>query len=397
MKISFKKKIFVGVAVLIFITGIFYAGLKVGSVIPQQAGFVSAEEEGEADLSLFWEIVSILRQKHVDGGELTNEKVIEGAIKGVIGQLDDPYTSFLMPADARKFNEDLSGVFGGIGAEISIKEDQLIIVSPLKGNPAETVGLKPNDKVLKVDDRSTEGIDIDEAVKIIRGEPGTIVTLLIMREGWNEPRDFKILRAIVVIPTLDWEMKEGQIAYFRIYNFNANLTSAFTSSAIKTLLYRPKGIIIDLRNNPGGFLEVSTDITGWFVKRGNVILREKFSSEDERYIISSGNGALSYIPTVVLVNEGSASASEILAGALRDLRDVKIVGMKTFGKGSVQELQNLDNGSIIKFSIAEWLTPNGTSINKEGITPDFEIKITEEDLEEGRDPQLEKAMELLKK
>lgn len=390
-----KKKIFAFVlAAVIFAGGLFYAGFEAGSLRTIPADYAQAETPKQQDFSLFWDVISLVRERHVEGDKLTDEQILFGAIKGALSELEDPYTSFLSPDESEQFNEDLSGVFGGIGAEIGVRDDQLTIIAPLKGNPAEKVGLKAGDKILKIDATSTIGMEIDAAIKLIRGEPGTVVKLLIMREGLKEAKEFPVTRAIVNVPTLDWEMK-GNIAYFKLYNFNANLMPAWTVAATKALLKSPKGIIIDVRDNPGGFLDISTNIGGWFVKRGNVLVREKFHSGDEERIYSNGNEAFAQIPVVVIVNQGSASASEILAGALKDLRDATIVGEKTFGKGSVQEVQDIGDGAMIKVSIAEWLTPFGRSINKKGIEPDVTVKLTEENIKKKQDPQLDKALQIL--
>lgn len=393
-KIYINKKIILALfSVFIIAAGIFYAGFQFASF--SSSNSVRAETPLTADMASFWDVVSILKKKHIEGEKLTEQKIIEGAIKGAVSELGDPYTTYMGPDDAQKFSEDLSGVFGGIGAEIGIRNDILTIIAPLKGNPAEKVGLKSGDKILKINDHMTADMSVEEAVKIIRGEPGTNVTLLISREGLTVAKEYKVTRAIVNVPTLDWEMKSGGIAYFRIYNFNANLSAAWGNAAVQVLTKSPKGIIVDVRNNPGGFLDISTNILEWFVPRGEILVQEKFGSGQTEQILSNGNGAFSKIPVIVLINEGSASASEILAGALRDLRGAKIVGIKSFGKGSVQEVQNLDDGSIVKISIAEWLTPNGSSINKKGITPTNEVKLTETDLAEKKDPQLQKAIELI--
>lgn len=392
-----KKVLSLVLAAIIFGGGIFYAGFRVGTTVPVVAPqFVKAEEPKRPDLTLFWDIVSLMKEKHINGEALTDEKVVNGAIQGAIESLGDPYSSYFPPVDAEKFNEDLSGVFGGIGAEIGVRDSHLTVIAPLKGNPAEKVGLKAGDLITEIDSTSTAGMDIDTAIKLIRGPEGTKVTLTIMRDEFKEPKKFTITRAIVNVPTLEWEMKEGNIAYFKLYNFNANLAPAWNIAATKAVLRSPKGIIIDVRNNPGGFLDVATDITGWFVKRGNIVVREKLRGGAEELIYATGNEAFSRVPIVVIVNEGSASASEILAGALRDLRGAKIVGEKTFGKGSVQEVQSLPTGGIIKISIAEWLTPKKSSINKSGITPDIEVKLTEDDTKKKKDPQLQKALEALK-
>jgi carboxyl-terminal processing protease len=322
--------------------------------------------------------------------------VLYGAIKGAIGAFNDPYSVFYPPTDAKKLSEDLLGSFGGVGMEIGIRNDQLVVVAPLKGTPAEEAGFRAGDKILKVDDTVTTNLTIDEAVKIIRGEPGTKVKLLIFRDGWQKAEEFTIVRKVIVVPTLDWEMKEGNIAHIRLYNFNSNAPSAFYQAVLSSLAKGARGYILDLRNNPGGYLDVAVDLAGWFLKRGTIVVQEKFRSGEVQTLKANGNEVLVKTPVVVLVNAGSASASEILTGALRDERGVKVVGEKTFGKGSVQEVDNLRDGSSVKVTIALWLTPKGNEIEKNGLVPDFEVKISDEDAKAGKDPQFEKALEVLK-
>ncbi len=328
--------------------------------------------------------------------QVAAQDLLYGAIKGMVGALDDPYSSFFDPRDAKKFEQDLSGSFGGIGAEIGMRKNQLLIVAPLKGNPAEAAGLKAGDKILKVDDTFTANLTVDEAVKIIRGPEGSVVTLLILREGWDDAREFKITRQTVVLPTLDIEMKDSGIAYVRLYNFNGNVPPVFDREAIKLLLRGVKGMVLDLRNNPGGFLDVATYLAGWFLERGREVVVEQFPGNDRRPMYADGNAAFARLPMVVLVNSGSASASEILAGALRDDRLIKLVGEKTYGKGSVQEVNSLRDGSTVKVSIAKWLTPGGAEIDKKGLEPDIEVKLTAEDIEGKRDPQFDRALEVLR-
>ena len=386
------------VTALFLIVVSFSLGITVGK---NNGGFSASAATPEnsvlnADISVLWEIIGLIKEKYFDAKNIKDQDLLYGAIDGVVKSLDDPYSDFFNPSDAKKFYEDLNGSFGGIGAEIGMKEKEIIIIAPLKNNPAETAGLKAGDKIIKIDDKVTTNMSVEDSVKIIRGEPGTEVRLMIFREGWKETKEFKITRKVVVVPTLDWEMKPDGIAYFRLYNFNANVPSLFFDSALKSLVSGTTGIVLDLRNNPGGFLDVATNLSGWFLPRGEIAVKERFYSSEEKNFYANGNQSLVNIPVVVLVNEGSASASEILAGALRDQRGAKLVGEKTYGKGTVQEVDTLKDGSSIKISIAEWLTPNGHSINKKGLTPDIEVKITEDDIKNKKDPQLEKAIEVLK-
>ena len=379
----------------IVVGGAFYGGTRYG--LSQKSVNPSSQNEIlQVDFSLFWDAVSLVKSRYFDAKEVKDEDLLYGAIEGTVRALNDPYSSFFNPSDAKKFEQDISGSFGGIGAEIGIRNNQLLIISPLKGNPAEAVGLKAGDKILKIDDTFTTDLSVDEAVKLIRGEPDTEVKLLILRNGWEEIKEFKLTRKVIIVPTLDWEMKPGKIAYFELQNFNANASSLFYQAALAALLEGAEGMVLDLRNNPGGFLDVAINLGGWFFDRGEVVVKERFYSGEEKIFRANGNGALKDLPVVVLVNGGSASAAEILAGALRDNRGVKIIGEKTFGKGTVQEIENLKDGSTLKISIAEWLTPDGHEIEKKGLVPDFEVKLTEEDFENQNDVQLEKAIEILK-
>jgi len=348
------------------------------------------------DFNVFWQAWQIIKDKYVYVEQVDNQKLVYGAISGLLNSLGDSYTVFMPPADAKKFGEDISGEFSGIGAEIGIRNNQLLIIAPLKNSPAEKAGLRAGDKIFKINSTSTEGLIVDEAVKLIRGKEGTTVILTIMRNSWDNPKEFKIVRQIIQIPTVDWEIKENKIAYFSLHNFYENAPFLFYRAVIDTIFSNPKGIILDLRNNPGGYLEAAVNIAGWFLDANDLVVSEEFRSGSKEEFKASGNGYLKDLPIVILINEGSASASEILAGALRDNRGAKLVGKKSFGKGTVQELAGLKDGSQIKVTVAHWITPNGQIIEKNGLTPDYEVNITDEDIESGNDPQLAKALEIIR-
>ncbi|MEK7634365.1 MAG: S41 family peptidase [Patescibacteria group bacterium] len=394
------------IVVIALIGGVFYFGysfgFKKGTEKPQTLIIrgVSNIENGQiikdVDFSLFWESWKILKDKFVDAEKVNNQTLVYGAISGLLNSLKDPHTIFMPPTDTKKFNEDISGEFSGIGAEIGIRNDQLVVISPLKDTPAERAGLKAGDKIFKIDDKDAINLNVDEAVKLIRGPKQTKVILTILRNGWEKAQEISIIRDVIQIPTLDLEMKDSDIAYLRLYNFYENAPFLFYQAAVKTALKNPKGMILDLRNNPGGYLEVAVNLAGWFLNSGDIVVAEEFRSGKKDEFKANGNGFFKDIPMVALINEGSASASEILAGALRDNRNIKLIGKKSFGKGTVQELQQLKDGSSIKITIAHWLMPNGGLIDKNGIIPDYDINITEEDAKNGKDPQLEKAMEILK-
>lgn len=410
IKNVFKSKVFLSAvsALLIFILigGAFYLGYYEGVKNPKETIIRGVENpqsnEKNIDFNLFWDAWQIVKNKYIEGDKITNQQLLYGAISGLLNATDDPYSNFFSPADAKKFSQEISGQFGGIGAELGIKNEQLIIVSPLKDTPADKAGIRAGDEILKINDTITVGFTTEDAVKLIRGEPKTKVTLTIFRNGWEQPKDFVITRDIIQIPTLESkeiELKPGsreKILYLRLYNFNENAPYLFYQEAVKAMFYDNKGIVFDLRNNPGGYLEVANALAGWFLDKNAVVVKEKFRSGEIQETKANGSELFKNIPIVVLINQGSASAAEILAGALRDNRKVMLVGKKSFGKGSVQEIETLKDGSMIKITFAHWLTPNGTVIEKNGLKPDYEVDLTDDDIKAGRDPQLDKAMEVLK-
>ena len=327
--------------------------------------------------------------------------MIYGAISGMVKSLEDPYTTFLNPEDSKKFLEDVTGQFEGVGMEIGIRKGQLQVIAPLEGTPAQRAGLRSGDKIIKIEDTLTVDITIDEAVNLIRGTKGTEVTLMIFREEWQNTKEIKIVRAVIEVPSLKWELKETpegeKIAYLKLYQFSEKASSDFTRTAIEILNSPAEKIILDLRNNPGGYLEVARDISGWFLERGQTVAIEDFGQETEQNIYKAkGNARLLQYPIVILINQGSASGSEILAAALRDNRGIKIIGEKSFGKGSVQELEKLKEGSSLKITVARWLTPSGELITDIGLEPDIKVEMTEEDYTAERDPQFDKAIEVIK-
>ena len=384
-----KSKLFIIIAVLV----VFLAGFMIGksSVICQTC----APED--VDLSLLWEAWHELKTNYVDPENIDNEKLVHGAISGMISSLDDPYTIFFDPDATKSFLEGVTGEFEGVGMEIGIRDGQLQVIAPLDGTPADKAGLRAGDKILKVDDLTTIDITIEEAVTIIRGEKGTEVTLTILRDGWDTSREFKIKRGVIKVPALDWELLEDDIALINLYHFSQNSDRTFREIALEILSSPAKKIILDLRNNPGGYLERSQDIAGWFLNKDDVVVIEDFGGdqEDQTYL-AKGNSKLIDYPIVILINQGSASASEILASALRDNREIQLIGETSFGKGSVQTLRHLTDGSSLKITVARWLTPNGDHINEKGLDPNISVEISEEDFDEDRDPQLEKAIEIIK-
>ncbi len=346
----------------------------------------------DVDFDIFLDVWNMLKERYVDQ-PVSETKLFYGALSGMVSVLDDPYSVFMEPKISEEFTESLNGRFEGIGAEIAIKHDVLTVVSPLDGSPAEKAGLQAKDSILKIDDVSTEKMSLNEAVNRIRGEKGTQVVLSVLHEGESEIVDIPITRDTIKVKSVKWEMKEDGIAYIYMRNFNTDTTSLFNSISKEVIEKDPKGIIFDLRNNSGGFLQTAIDVASAWVE-DDLIVSERSNDRYKEYQ-SHGKPILKGIPTVVLVNGGSASASEIVAGALQDYGLAYIIGEQTFGKGSVQVLEELPDGSSVKFTIAKWYTPLDRSIDEEGITPDEEVELTEEDFSEYRDPQLDRALEYL--
>ncbi len=405
MTISKNKKISIfiggGIFALIVLGLVFYGGVEIGKKYYPSINLIEGLENKESgippdvDFSLFWDAWRIIQTDYLKNNDLDRQKMVYGAIEGLVDSLDDPHSVFFSPERADRFLDDTGGSFSGVGMEIGIRKKVLTIIAPLKGTPAYNAGLKAGDMILEIDGETTEDLAIEEAVGKIRGEKGTEVVLNIYRDSFEKPRDFSVIRDTIIIPSSEVNFLENNIAHLKLMNFNENAPNAFYNSALEIAGRNSSGIILDLRNNPGGYLEISVHIASWFLNSGEVVVRQNIKGIEEDVLRSSGNEAFSEVPIVILVNEGSASASEILAGALRDNRGVKMVGKKTFGKGSVQVMEKLFDDSMIKLTIAEWLTPNGISINNNGLEPDYEVDLPEDWQEGDDDPQLDKAVEIL--
>lgn len=351
----------------------------------------------DVDFSLFWQTWQKIEEKFVNPEEFDEQKMIYGAISGMVESLNDPYTVFLNPEDTKKFMEDVTGRFEGVGMEVGIRKNQLQVISPLEGTPAQKAGMLPGDRIMKIDGADTWDITIEEAVRLIRGEKGTEVILTILRKDWDTSQEISIIRGVIEIPSLKMEMIEDDIAYIKLYQFSERAGYDFKKAAIEILNKQNSQIILDLRNNPGGYLDVANDIAGWFLEKGDIVTIEEFGDgRKNKEYKAGGNGAFLEYKIVILINQGSASGSEILAGALRDNRQILLIGETTFGKGSVQELEQLEEGSSLKITVAKWLTPNGEFITNKGLEPDIKVEMTEEDYKEGRDPQLDRAIEIIK-
>lgn len=366
---------------------------------PRNATLIDTQShEKNLDFGLFWRVWDLLKEKYVDHDGLDAHKLLYGAITGMLAASGDPYTTFFDPEQTKAFDEEISGSFDGIGAEMGMKDKVLTIIAPLEGMPAEKAGFLPGDKVLKIDGESTDSMSIDVAVSKIRGKKGTEVKLTIYREGEFETRDITVKRDVINVKSIRIEDKKNGIQLIRISRFGEDTSKEFHTALPGIIAAKPNGIIIDMRSNPGGLLDTAVDIAGEFLPKKSVVVIEEDSNKKQKSLPAEGANSLGSIPIVILINGGSASASEILAGALRDDRpsDVQIVGETSFGKGSVQELIPVNKDTKVKITVAHWLTPSGKQINKVGISPDVEVKLTASDIEKKQDPQMDKAIEILR-
>ena len=404
------NKITLLILLILLLGGSFYGGVKFekfknNSAVDQIITQIDNKDLGQPasiDFGLFWTALNKLEEKFVDQEKLQDKRnLVYGAIEGMVNSLGDPYTAFLKPEESKKFEEQINGSFGGVGIEIGIRKNLLTVIAPIKDTPAFKAGILAGDIIIKINDKDASGLTTDEAVTQIRGKKGTSVKLTIQRNGDKDPREFNLTREEIKIPTIDWKLLEDNVAHIQLFTFNRNIDADFAKVAKEILASKAEKIILDLRNNPGGILDSAVNIAGWFLDPNQTVVSEKFADKTETILKTSNNGQLKKYPLVIIINKGSASASEILAGALRDNRGVKIVGETSFGKGSVQELVELFTGnkkSTLKITIAKWFTPNGISISDNGIKPDYEIKKDTEETEEDplKDPQLEKALEIIK-
>ncbi len=402
---SIVKRIGIGTAAAVMVgvlaLGGFSLGFEAGRKVPETIIVEGVDginaTSTSADFGTFWQAWQEINEGYLRAADVPADKKVEGAIQGLVGALNDPYSQYFSPDEAKSFLEDVEGNFSGIGAEIGIRKEQLVVISPIKDSPAFRAGLKPSDQILLIDATSTEGMSVDRAVSHIRGKEGTPVKLTIYREGWEKPKEMEIVRRVIVVPTVTMTMLPGGVAHVELYSFNANANQAFFTAIRSAARQGVKGVVLDLRGNPGGYLEVAVDLAGWFMPKGKIVVQEAGRGGTIQEVLrSDGNGALAGLPVVVLIDEGSASASEILAGALRDQRKARLVGEQSFGKGTVQQFAELRDGSVLKLTIANWLLPSGDVIEGKGLAPDYEVPLTEEDIKNNKDPQLDKALEVIR-
>lgn len=385
------KRITLVVTILVLLGGGFFTSYYVGYLKGTDTtrhivveGISDPQDANTAEFAEFWDVWNLLKEKYVSKEKVSdNQKLLEGAISGLVASVDDPHTVFFPPQEADDFTQEISGQFGGIGAEIGMNEQkELIVVAPLKNSPAQRMGIRSGDKIIQIDGQDTFGLSTDEAVKKIRGKKGTKVTLT-LRRGQDPEQKLQITRDIIQVPTVDFEKlnaqgkrdEKGDIAYIRLYNFYEKSPALFQDAALKARAMDAQKIIIDLRDNPGGYLDAGVNIAGWFIEKGKLVVTEDFQDASKSQKFSSQGPALfKDAKVVVLINKGSASASEILAGALKEAQGASIMGEKSFGKGTVQELIPIKNDAMVKITIAHWITPQGHQIDKNGITPDIELK-----------------------
>lgn len=394
----------VSLGLVVFAGGYYYGQKQAGGTANGAVRtFISNPNDGQAtgaDFAKFWEVWRKLERSYVDPSKIDYKKMTWGSMEGLAQSLGDPYTQYLAPEDNKQATEDLNGKFYGIGIELGYKDKTLAVVAPLANTPADKAGVKAGDLILHIKDEKKQ-VDMDttnmslvEAVQKIRGEKNTPVVLTLYREGKPEPFEVSVVRDEILVPSVELKFVEKngkKYAHLELHKFGGRTDKEWTSKVAEIVAAKPAGVVLDLRNNPGGYLDGAVFVSGEFLDNG-VVVEQRGRTESETYSVDR-KGNLLNIPLAVLINKGSASASEITAGALRDHKRAKIVGETSFGKGTVQEVQDLSDGSSLHVTIARWLTPSGTWIDKEGIKPDVEAK---DDFEtKDVDEALDKAIEQL--
>lgn len=381
-----------GVLFLAFYSGYGY-GSKYGRIKNAPSDIINADGSQESiDFGLFWQTWNKARELYI--GKSDSKEMFYGAVSGMVASLGDPYTVFLRPQDNEDLASDLSGKFDGIGAELTDENGQIVVISPLSGSPAEQAGIKPKDIILEIDGQSTEKMAIDTAVRKIRGKAGTEVKLKIRHVNQQDAIEIKVVRASIKVDSVSYKLETisgKKIAVLKVSQFGDDTMALANKYVGEMKSAGAEGIIIDLRNNPGGYLDTSVSFSNLFLKKGAVVLKEVDKNGQITEYKANNETSVPNLPIVILVNNGSASAAEIVAGAMKDNHRAEIIGEKTFGKGSVQQLEPLTGGAALKVTIAKWLTPAGSEINQIGLSPDITISLTEQDKLQGTDIQLEKA------
>ncbi|MDD3735459.1 MAG: S41 family peptidase [Candidatus Pacebacteria bacterium] len=394
-KITIKKKENIKPKEILILFLLFVLGFGCGYFFNSTLYNFSWEKEDTGERNILNEALDIIEDDFLYFTPEKENDLIYGAIRGALNSLNDPYSAFFDPKETKEYLDEISGTYEGIGTELGLKDNKIIVISPFKDSPAEKVGLLPGDIILKVNSESINGLPIEKVTQKIKGPKGTKVILEIQRG--EEIKNFEIVRDKIEIPVVTFQKLGNDIAYINLYNFNENSPEKFERIIQEILNTNCKKIIVDLRNNPGGYLNSAIDITGYFLKKDDIIVQEKFG-DNQIVNRAKKNGPLSDFPVAVLINQGSASASEIFAGSLKENKNALIVGEKSFGKGTVQNFIKLTDGSSIKITVAEWLLPSGKNIEGKGIMPDFQISIDEYPIKEiENDMQVQKAIEILEK
>lgn len=382
----------VGLVFFVLGAGVCYGAIRLGGLAPSSSSKINLDN--------FWQANSILQQKF--DGDIDPNKQSEGAVAGMVASLGDPYTIFLNKEANQALADDLKGQLSGVGIEMGVKNNKLVVIAPIDGSPAQKAGIKAGDYIVSIDGKDAGSYTLDEAVKTIRGEAGTQVKLGVVR-GNGSPQEYTITRETITVPSVSSEVKDGNIGYIRIRRFGDDTAEQINQAISSLKAQGVKAVVIDVRDNPGGYLDGAIKISSQFMSQG-VVVQEKSRHAADKSFSAIPGGGMTDIPVVMLINGGSASASEIMAGALHDNKRATLVGEKSFGKGSVQEIVCLNGlglnlssqdckGDSLKVTVAHWYTPNGINISKEGIKPDVEVK---NPTDSTADPQLQKALEIAK-
>jgi carboxyl-terminal processing protease len=407
--LNFLKKSSTTIIAIAVIGGSFGIGMYVGSQKIATTGDTQPSilngnvgKPEDVNFSLFWKAWDVLEEKHVpthNEGTTTNEQKVYGAIKGLAAAYGDPYTTFFPPVENEAFQTEIAGNFEGVGMEVGIKDNIITVIAPLKGTPAANAGIKSGDRIVSINGTTTADMTVEEAVKLIRGKKGTVVTFSLFRDGDTAPHEVKVTRDVINIPTLETEKRSDGIFVIRLFSFTQNSSQLFQTALQEFVESNSSKLILDLRGNPGGYLDSAVEMASWFLPKDALVVKEDSGGrgDDKEYKSYGQNIFNENLKMVILVDGGSASASEILAGALSEHGVAELVGSQTFGKGSVQELVPLTKDTSLKITIARWLTPKGVSISDQGLKPDFVVPFTQEDANKKIDPQLNKAVEILNK